>query len=58
MFMTYRMLLWWTLDSTVTTRNKGSSAVEIRAASAGAKLRQSHKTQGGIELPMQLLHSC
>ena len=64
MFMTNSMLLWWTLDNTATTRKKriflkkGRSAMEIRAASASAKLRQSNRTHKRLELPMQLLHSC
>jgi len=33
-------------------------ALEIRAASARAKLRQSNRTDKRIELTMQLLHSC
>jgi len=37
---------------------KGSSAMEIRAARASAKLRQLNRTDKGIELTMQLLHSC
>jgi len=36
---------------------KGSSATEIRTAILSAKLRQSNRTDKGIELTMQLLHS-
>jgi len=35
---------------------KGNSAMEIRAASASAKFRQSNRTDKWIELTMQLFH--
>jgi len=62
--MTNSMLLWWRQRSAITRnqkRNQGSSnsAIEIRAASVNAKLRQSIKPNlKQIELPMQLLRSC
>ena len=37
---------------------KGNSAMEIRAASASAKFRQSNRTDKWIELAMQLFHCC
>jgi len=48
---------------TATTRNQaeicsGSSAIERRAASASAMLRQSNRTDKRVELKMQLLRSC
>jgi len=64
MFTTISTLLWWTLDSVPRTfvikakRCIWSSTIEIPAASASAKLRQTNRNDKRIELTMQLLHSC
>jgi len=56
-FVANSMLLWWTLESVLLPLviTKESSEMQIRAASASAKLHQSGQTRKRIELSTQLL---